>query len=86
MIQLELATIKRAWIDEAAARFALHAPRLGQFTNEDLHRLLPVPDHVNWWGVLFASLKNKGLIRRVSARPSNRPEANWRLISVWEVI
>ena len=83
--QLELSELKRCWIDEAALRFKVHAPRLGQFTNEDLHRLFPAPEHPNWWGVLFAQLRNKGLIRRVSARSSNRPEANGRLISVWEV-
>lgn len=86
MIQLELKALKRQWLDDSASQFALFAHKLGAFTFDDLHRLLPRPEHENWWGVLAAKLKNQGLIRRVNAVPSRRPEANGRLVSVWEVI
>ncbi len=85
-MQLELTTIKRQWIDDAASQFALMAHKLGVFTFDDLHKILPTPEHVNWFGVLAAKLKNEGLIKRVNAVPSKRPEANGRLISVWEVV
>lgn len=85
-VQLELKAIKHAWLNDAASQFALVGHKLGRFTFDDIHRLLPQPEHPNWFGVLAAQLKNKGMIRRVNSVPSRRPEANGRLISVWEVI
>lgn len=85
-VQLELATVKRDWIDDAAWSLEPILHRLGRFTTDDLHPLVPAPANKNWWGILAAQLKNKGLIRRVSAAPSRRPEANGRLVSVWEVV
>ena len=86
MHQLELTTIKRQWIDDAASQFALMAHKLGAFTFDELHNLLPQPEHKNHWGCLAAFLRNKGFIRRINAVPSKRPEANGRLISVWQVV
>lgn len=80
---LELATLKRDWVEESATQLALLLPQLGDFSTDELHPVLPKPDHNNWYGVLMAKLKNEGLIERVNAKPSNRPEANGRLISVW---
>ena len=84
MIQLELASLKRDWLDDVQPQVVLMLPRLGEFTSDDLHALgFPAPANVNWWGVLLAQLRNRGLIVRVGARPSARPEANGRLVSVW---
>lgn len=85
-IQLELKAIKRAWVDDAAAKLANMIHKLGRFSSDDLHPLLPEPQHPNWFGILFAAMKNKGLIRRVDAIASKRPESNGRLISVWEAV
>jgi hypothetical protein len=83
-VQLELKAIKRAWLDDAAWQIDALLPKLGRFSTDDIHPLLPKPEHENWYGILMAQLKNKGLIRRVDATASKRPEANGRLISVWE--
>lgn len=85
-IQLELKAIKRAWVDDAASQLAMILPKLGRFSFDDVHSLLPAPEHVNWYGILAARLKNQGLIRRVDAIASKRPESNGRLISVWEPV
>lgn len=86
MHQLELTTIKRQWIDDAASQFALIKSRLGQFDFDEMHKLLPEPEQPCWWGIFSAQLAKAGIIRRVGARASKRPEANGRLISVWEVV
>lgn len=82
-IQLELGTMKRDWVEDAAAQLVALLPGLGEFTFDDLHPILPKPENENWFGVLAAKLRNHGLIRRVGAVASRRPEANGRLISVW---
>ena len=56
------------------------------FTTDNLHRLLDDPPHSNWFGVLMARMKNKGLIRRKGYQPSARPEANGRPVAIWEVV
>ncbi len=86
-IQLELTGIKRDWIEDVAPRVVSIAPGLGQFTADDLHeRIKPGPQHLNWWGCLLAKLSNAGLLRKAGYRASKRPEANGRVISVWEVV
>ena len=84
--QLELSSVKRDWIEEATETFLAFRHSLRDFTTDDIRPLLPEPENVNWVGILMAKLKNKGLVRRVSARPSERPEANGRLVSVWEAV
>ena len=80
MIQLELADLKRDWVEESAARFpALSLPAV--WSADDLHGLLPQPQERNWFGVLLASLKNRALIEKVGYKPSTRPEANGRGIA-----
>ena len=81
--QLELEGLKRDWLDEVAPRVAVLAPGLGEFTADDLHGKLPPPQEFNWWGVLLAKLKNVGAIVRVGYKPSTRPQANGRVVSVW---
>lgn len=82
-LQLELAGLKRDWIEDVAPRVAVLAPGLGEFTADDLHAKLPPPQEFNWWGVLLAKLKRLGVIADVGARPSRRPCANGRKITVW---
>lgn len=81
--QLELTDIKRAWIDDCAPRLALILPQLGEFTSDDLHRILPSPEHPNWYGVLLAKLKCAGLVECVGYRPSARKERNGGVLRVW---
>lgn len=83
--QLELTDIKRDWIEDAFQSLLPMLPSLGEFTSDDLHGRLPEPSNVNYFGCLMAKLRNEGLIERVNARPSKRPESNGRLISVWRV-
>ena len=80
--QLELTAIKRAWIDEAAAKFN-SLPLPATFTNDDLHSLLPVPAHPNWFGVLLASLKAQGRVRCEGYRASARKERNGGVLRIW---
>ena len=82
-MQLELKNLQRSWVDESAPRVVNQLPTLGEFTADDLHKLLPEPLEPNWYGVLCAKLKNLGLIKRIGARPSARKERNGGLISVW---
>ena len=85
--QLELTDVKSSWLDAAEYLFHMERKKLGStFTTDDLHPLLPAPQHPNWYGVLMARLKGNGLIRRVNAVASRRKEANGRLISVWEAL
>jgi hypothetical protein len=79
----KLAELKPRWVEDAASQMALLLPGLGEFTSDDLHALIASPQSPNWWGVLLAKLANEGLLRRVGVRPSRRPEANGRLVSVW---
>lgn len=83
-IQLELGTLKRDWVSTSEDSLRPALKGLGRFSSDDLHSMLVKPTERNWFGVLLASLKNKGLIRRVDVMASRRPEANGRLISVWE--
>lgn len=82
--QLELPGTRREWIDDAAPRLVMMLPTLGRFTSDDIHRLLPPPAHANWFGILVATLKNRGLVRKVGYKPSERKERNGGVISVWE--
>jgi hypothetical protein len=83
--QLELTEIKRAWLDDAIARFkSLNLP--STWTADDLHKSLPRPDSDAWWGVLMAKLKNTGVVRCVGYTPSARPERNGGVVRVWEMV
>lgn len=83
--QLELYELKRPWLEDSVRGFDDIASILGDFTCDKLHAFFPAPAHDNWWGVLCATLAKQGRIERVGAKPSNRPEANGRLVSVWRV-
>jgi hypothetical protein len=80
--QLELSTIKRAWLDDATMRFkTLCLPET--WTSDELHKMLPMPDSVAWWGILLAKLKNCGVVECVGYRPSARKERNGGVVRVW---
>ncbi len=80
--QLELADLKRDWVEESTTRFpALALPAV--WSTDDLHGLLPRPQEQNWFGVLMAALRNRGLIVKAGYKPSTRPEANGRVIALW---
>jgi len=44
----------------------------------------PADDH--WWGIMFASLKRRGLIKRLGYRASKRKAANGRPVCIWAVV
>ena len=82
-IQLDL--LKRDWCERMESSvLALMAGR--PFTSDDLHPWLDAPEHCNWYGVLMARMKNKGLAERIGYRPSKRPEANGRPIAIWRIL
>lgn len=82
MTQLNL--LWRDWIEENTP-CVLSTMAGKQFTSDDLHKTLGAPPQQNWWGVLLARLKNKGLVRRVGYKPSERTERNGGVIAVWEI-
>lgn len=82
-VQLELAALKRDWIEDAAPRVATLLPTLGTFTADDLRGLLPEPPTPNWFGCLIARLRNTGLIQEAGRVKSTRPERNGAKISAW---
>ncbi len=85
ILQLELAGLRRDWVAAAVENWPLVVRSLPPlWTADDLHERLPAPEEHNWFGVLCASLKAKGLIARVGYRPSARPEANGRVVAVWK--
>jgi len=77
--------IKREWIEDKSSRVPLVMGHGAPFTSDDLHCLFGAAPHRNWWGVLMAQLKHAGLVERVGYRPSERKEANGRVVSVWKV-
>ena len=80
----QLNLMQRDWI-EGCVPFIARQFTGYTFTSDDLHGLLDAPAHSNWWGVLMAVCKNKGLVERVGYQPSRRPEANGRPIAIWKI-
>ena len=83
--QLELAGLKRVWIDDAVISFARFYPG-HRFTADELHSTLPTPDHDGWWGCLVAKLRCNGRIREIGRVKSTRPERNGAKITLWETL
>lgn len=83
--QLDL--LQRDWCEKATPVLLQFAQTFENFTADDLREFqsVPQPPHSNWWGVLIARMKAKGLIRRIGYRTSTRPEANGRVVAVWAV-
>jgi len=82
-LELELATLRRDWIEEAAPRVVTMLPTLGAFTADDLRGRIPDPPAPNWFGCLVARLRNAGLIQEAGRVKSTRPERNGAKISAW---
>lgn len=80
----QLSLLDREWV-------AIHAPLVltamqgREFTSDCLHGLLPEPDQRNHYGALIARLANQGLVEKIGYRPSQRKEANGRVVAVWRV-
>ncbi len=83
-ITLDLTTVKRKWLDDALAFLPPMIPFMGRFTSDDLHIILPKPDHQNYYGVLCTQLKRAGLIKPVGFKTSTRKERNGGTVRVWE--
>ena len=83
--QLELSEMRRDWIYDAVRLF----PSIGitkPFTTDQLHNFFTRPPHDNYWGSLMARLKKQNYIRKIGYKVSDRPSANSRPVSLWEVI
>lgn len=81
--QLDL--LQRDWCERAEpVILARMAGRM--FTADDLHPILDPPEHWNWFGILMAALKRRGLVGRIGYQPSKRPEANGRPVAVWRIL
>lgn len=80
--QLDL--LQRDWCDNAEPIVA-ERMRGHQFTSDELHEIFIAPENGNWWGVLMARMKNKGMVERIGYQPSRRPEANGRPIAIWKI-
>lgn len=66
-LALDLSQIKRTWLD-AAAPVVLDRMRGKQFCADDVHGIVPEPEHCNWFGILLASLSSRKLITRVGSK------------------
>jgi hypothetical protein len=82
-LQLELAALKRDWIDDVSPRIAAMLPALGTFTADDLRGKIPEPPQPNWIGCLMARLRNTGLIQEAGRVRSTRRNRNGAKISAW---
>ena len=78
-----------AWWKRQAVEALRQAAESGvEFTTDEL-RGLGAPDLDNpreqaaYWGSLTARAQREGLIREIGRRPSLRPSANGRKVSVW---
>ena len=81
----QLSLLDRAWVNEQAP---VVLARVGgcEFSTDDVHGLVTEqPANRKLYGVLFAKLKAEKWIERVGYRPSQRPEANGRVVAVWRV-
>ncbi len=82
-VQLDL--LQRDWCERMEG-IVLLTMRGRTFTSDDLHGVLDTPEHPNWWGVLLARMKNKGLVQRIGYQPSTRKAANGRPIALWGML
>ena len=85
-LQLELTTIRRQWIDEAIPVVLDYGRTVPEFGSDDLHNILPVPQHPNYFGVLFSQLKARNLITEAGFRMSKNRAANGRKLQTWRLI
>lgn len=80
----QLSLLDREWIN-INAPLVLTAMAGREFTTDCLHAILPEPEQRNHYGALVARLANQGLVEKVGYRPSQRKEANGRVVAVWKV-
>ena len=85
-VQLELAQLKRAWIDNALKAFDSRAFCIGTFTADDLRAYIGEPPHPNWTGCFVAALRSRGRIKEVGRVKSTRPKRNGAKIGLYEVV
>ena len=83
-----LDTIRRRWIAGVVRIVDMLGRQLGRFTAEDIRALMlhAIPGHPNWWGVAFAQMVIKKMIKRVGRRTSKRYSSNGRALTVWKSI
>lgn len=84
--QLELAELKRAWIDQAVIDFNSAYSSGERFTAENIHAMTTKAPHPNFYGCLIARLRRTGKIKEVGRVRSNRVERNGAKQSLWETI
>lgn len=84
---LELATLKRRWIEDAAARFSwwcASGSLAEPFSSDKFYEWFGTPSEPNWMGALTAKLKKRGMIRQIGRAKSERKSRNGAKVNVWE--
>jgi len=84
--QLELADLKRAWIDDAADYIVRHFPAGRELTAETIHKIYRPAPHPNWYGCLLAKLRCMGRVKEVGRVKSLRPERNGAKVTLWQTV
>ena len=85
--RLELATLKRQWIEDAIAFFDRNKHGINSpFSADEFRPCFPPPPKSNWQGCLFAALRCTGRIKEAGRVRSIRPERNGAKITLWEVV
>jgi hypothetical protein len=81
MLRIHRAAIIRK-LTAAALRFVLSG---GEVCADDIREDVPLPDGISprCVGVVFRDLSDAGILRRLTYRPSTRPIAHARPLSVW---
>jgi hypothetical protein len=80
---LQIDVLKRDWVDSTLC-LLLDSFALGEeFTTDSIHEIALHPEHPNWWGVLMAVAKQRGLIEHAGYKTSERKSANGRVVRVW---
>jgi hypothetical protein len=80
---LKIDVLKRDWVENTIGILRDTFLSGTEFSTDKLHRIILKPEHPNWWGVLMAVAKQRGLIDPVGYRTSERKSANGRVVRVW---
>lgn len=85
---LSLLRVRRAGLIRACTAAALRiALDRGEVCADDVRAVVPIPAGISpkLVGVVFRDLADAGILRRAGFRPSTRPAAHARPLSVWEL-
>lgn len=84
--QLELASLKRDWIEQSKTRVIALGKVKSPFTSDDVHEVVTTPEHPNHVGCLLAALAAEGKIVECGRTTSKRPAANCRKVNQYKLV